>query len=67
MAVEGARLRSIDDLPEPPGLPLIGNAYEILRSMASMHRTFEKWAETLRSDRPVQSWRTARDPRQRLR
>jgi cytochrome P450 len=43
MAVEALKLRTIDDLPEPSGLPLIGNAYELMRS-ESMHRTFEEWA-----------------------
>lgn len=44
MAVEASRIRSIDDLPGPPRLPLIGNAHAILRS-SSAHRTFEQWAE----------------------
>jgi cytochrome P450 len=41
---DASPIRSIDDLPAPPGLPLIGNAYEILRS-SSLHRTFERWAD----------------------
>jgi cytochrome P450 len=44
MAVEASHIHSIDNLPGPPRLPLIGNAHQIIRS-SSMHRTFEKWAE----------------------
>lgn len=44
MAVEAPRIRSIDDLPGPPGLPLIGNTLQLLRpSMRNLN--FEKWAK----------------------
>jgi cytochrome P450 len=35
------RLREIDDLPAPPGLPLIGNALQFER--ARMHQQVERW------------------------
>ncbi|HWY18790.1 MAG TPA: cytochrome P450 [Solirubrobacteraceae bacterium] len=44
MAVEVPRIRSIDDLPGPPGLPLIGNALQ-LRGSSTRNMTFEKWAK----------------------
>ncbi len=44
MAVEASHIRSLDDLPGPPRLPLIGNAHQ-LRPYSSMHLTFEKWAK----------------------
>ncbi len=43
MAAEASRIRSIDDLPGPRGLPLVGSTLKIIRS-PSMHRTFEEWA-----------------------
>ena len=39
-----AALRSIDDLPGPPGLPLLGNAHQI--TLARIHRDVERWART---------------------
>jgi cytochrome P450 len=44
MGVEAPRIRSIDDLPGPRGLPLIGSTLKVIRS-PSMHRTFEAWAK----------------------
>ena len=35
------RLREIDELPAPPGLPLIGNALQFER--ARMHQQVERW------------------------
>lgn len=36
--------RSIDDLPTPPRLPLIGNAHHLVRT-SRIHLTAEKWAQ----------------------
>jgi hypothetical protein len=35
--------RSIDDLPTPPRLPLIGNAHQLLRT-SRLHLVAEEWA-----------------------
>src|SRR4051794_29093518 len=35
------RLREIDELPSPPGLPLLGNALQLDR--ARMHQQVERW------------------------
>jgi len=41
-APRAATRRSIDDLPGPPGLPLLGNLLQI--DTASMHLTVEQWS-----------------------
>lgn len=39
---EGAPLRTLDDLPGPDGLPVLGNALQL--PSASLHRVLEGWA-----------------------
>jgi cytochrome P450 len=41
-AAAPARLREIEDLPAPPGLPLVGNLFQIDRQR--VHRQVERWA-----------------------
>lgn len=43
MTVDTSRVRSIDELPGPSKLPLIGNGHQLL-PYSSMHLTFEEWA-----------------------
>ena len=38
-----SRPRTLDDLPGPRGLPLVGNLLQI--RMGTMHQTIERWAE----------------------
>ena len=38
-----APIRSIDDLPHPPGLPLLGNAHQLVRS-SKLHLRAEEWS-----------------------
>jgi cytochrome P450 len=43
MAVETPRMRSIDDLPGPPRLPLIGNVHQLIRP-SRRYAIVERWA-----------------------
>ena len=36
-------VREIADLPGPPGLPLLGNAHQLIRT-SRVHLTAERWA-----------------------
>ena len=42
-AAAPARLREIDDLPAPPGLPFVGNLHQVDR--ARIHQQVERWVE----------------------
>ena len=43
MAAVTEPLRDYEDLPAPPGLPLVGNLFQV--SFESLHQTLEQWAD----------------------
>lgn len=56
-AILAPTLRTLHDLPSPPGLPLIGHLHRM--SPASVHATFERWCAELG---PMVSIRMGRQP-----